>query len=69
MREFSLVGIDGNCFNIMGYVTSCLKQVKLKEDMNKYVKEAMSSDYDHLIQVSMKYLDKANNKQRILYKG
>ena len=62
MEKYSLVGIDGNAYNIMGYVSYALKREGFKKEIKKYCEEAMKSDYDNLIQVSMQYLDKINSK-------
>ena len=53
-----LVGIDGNAFMIMGAITSCLKKNGYtKEEISQYRELAMSSDYDNLLQESMKWVD------------
>ena len=53
-----LIGNDGNAFAIMGSVKKALKQAGAdKEYIDQYFKDAMSGDYDHLLQVSMKYVD------------
>ena len=53
-----LTGRDGNAFAIMGSVKKALKQAGAdKEYIDQYFKEAMSEDYDHLLQVSMEYVD------------
>ena len=54
----SLIGIDGNAFSIMGVTKTLLKKEGASEDyIDAYLKEAMSGDYDHLIQASVAYLD------------
>ncbi len=53
-----LVGEDGNAFSIMGRVKQALKRAGAdKEYIDKYLKEATSGDYDHLLVVSMEYVD------------
>jgi hypothetical protein len=53
-----LVGTDGNAFAIMGRVIKALQKAGAdKEYTNKYMNEAMSGDYDHLLGVSMEYID------------
>lgn len=62
-EKYSLVGIDGNAYNIMGYVVNAMRSEKcLKDKMDEYIKEATNGNYDHLIQTSMKVLDKLNSK-------
>ncbi len=59
-EKYSLVGIDGNAFYVMGYVSKALKREGLSNLVDEYQKDAKSSDYNHLLVVSMKYIDMAN---------
>ena len=53
-----LIGHDGNGFSIMGRVKQALKRAGAdKEYIDRYLSEAMSGDYDHLLAVSMGYVD------------
>lgn len=53
-----LVGEDGNAFGIMGRVIKALKKANFPEEhIEQYKKEAMSGNYDHLLQVTMNYVD------------
>ena len=53
-----LVGHDGNAFAIMGRVKQGLKSAGAdKEYIDKYLSEATSGDYDHLLVVSMEYVE------------
>lgn len=53
-----LVGNDGNAFAIMGRVIGALKKAGAdKEYTDKYMNEAMSGDYDHLLGVAMEYVN------------
>jgi hypothetical protein len=53
-----LVGEDGNAFAIMGRVKQSLRRAGAdKEYIDKYLKEATTGDYDHLLAVSMEYVD------------
>ena len=60
MEPFTLVGVDGNAFSVMGYTARALRSAGLYEEAEKMYTEATSGDYDNLIQVCMKYIDKAN---------
>ena len=61
MKAYTLVGVDGNAFSIMGYVRSAMKRAKMtSQDIDAYIKDATSSDYDHLLVVSCKMIDKVN---------
>jgi len=53
-----LVGENGNAFSIMGLVKKALKQSGAdKEYIDKYLNAAKSGDYDHLLAVSMEYVN------------
>jgi len=53
-----LVGEDGNAFSILGRVKQALRRAGGdKEYIDRYLKEATSGDYDHLLVVSMGYVD------------
>ena len=53
-----LVGSDGNAFAIMGAVCKNLRRGLVSpEEVQTYQKEAMSGDYDHLLQTTMRWVD------------
>lgn len=53
-----LAGEDGNAYAIMGRVTTALRLAGADtEYVDKYHREAMSGNYDHLLQVSMEYIN------------
>ncbi len=53
-----LIGQDGNAFSIMRNIQRALKRSGAdKEYIDKYIREATSSDYNHLLTVSMKYVN------------
>lgn len=53
-----LIGQDGNAFGIMGRVKQALRSAGSdKEYIDQYLSEATSGDYDHLLAVSMEYVD------------
>ena len=58
--KYSLVGVDGNAFSIMGYTGRALKATGHRDLVDKMLSEAMSGDYSHLIMVCMKYVDISN---------
>ena len=63
MKAFTLVGVDGNAYSVMGYVTNAMRQAGMsKEERDAYLKDAMSSDYNHLLVVSMEMIDKVNEQ-------
>jgi hypothetical protein len=52
--DVTVVPFDGNAFSIMGAVkTGMQKGGASKDEINAYMKDAMSGDYDHLLQVSL----------------
>lgn len=57
---YTLVGVDGNAFSIMGYTAKALKRTGHRDLVDKMQSEAMSGDYDNLIRVCLKYIDIAN---------
>jgi len=53
-----LIGQDGNAFAVMGSVKRALKNAGAdKEYIDKYISEATSGDYNHLLAVSMEYVN------------
>jgi hypothetical protein len=56
--EVKLIGQDGNAFCIIGMVRKAMRRGGVKaEVIEAYCKEAMSGDYDHLLQVTMEYVE------------
>ena len=53
-----LTGQDGNAFSILGHVKSALiRSGADSEYVDKFITEATSVDYNHLLAVSMEYAD------------
>ena len=53
-----LIGQDGNAFAIMGRIKQALRCSGAdKEYIDKYLSEATSGDYNHLLAVNMKYVE------------
>ena len=60
---YDLVGVDGNAYSIMGYVKKAMRAEKCtSQEIDEYLKDAMSSDYNHLLTVSISMIDKLNEK-------
>ncbi len=56
--DFPMVGEDGNAMAILGRAQRAMKQVGFsKEERDEYMTEAMSGNYDHLLQTTMLYFD------------
>lgn len=63
-NNYSLVGVDGNAFCVMGYVSKAMKECgKTKEEIDEYLKNAKSSDYNNLLCVSMNMIEKLNEEE------
>lgn len=61
MKAYTLVGVDGNAYAIMGYVRIAMRRAGMsREDIDAYIKDATSSDYNHLLVVSCEIIDKVN---------
>ena len=53
-----LIGQDGNAFAVMGSIKQALKSTGAdKEYIDQYICEATSGDYDHLLAISMEYVN------------
>ena len=60
-KNYNLADVDGNAFAIMAYVRSAMKREgKSNEEIDNYIKDAQSSDYNHLLQVSVEMCEKLN---------
>ena len=60
MKYFSLLGVDGNAFSIIAYTASAMKKVGFKDQIKQYTEQATSGDYDHLLSLSVEWIDKCN---------
>ena len=59
--KYDLVGIDGNAFCIMAYVVNAMKECRFsRSDIDAYYKDSTSSDYDHLLCVSVGMINRCN---------
>lgn len=53
-----LTGEEGNAFYILGVVQRALKKAGIAADeVKEFMAEAMSGDYDHLLQTAMAWVD------------
>ena len=63
MGKYTLVGVNGNAFSVMGYVRNAMcAESCTKEEIENYIKDATSDDYNHLIVTSMDMLQFLNEK-------
>lgn len=62
-KEYSLIGVNGNAFSVMGYVRRAMKETGFtREEIEAYTKDATSGDYNHLLVVSIDMIDRCNEK-------
>lgn len=55
--EVRLVGEDGNAMAIMSRVSKALKNAGVpKEEIDLYLQESMSGDYDNLLRTAMNWV-------------
>ena len=53
-----LTGQDGNAFAVMGAVQRALRKAGAsKDEINQYLKDAMSGDYNHLLSTTMEWVE------------
>jgi hypothetical protein len=52
-----LIGKDGNAFYILGATIKALREAGMEAEAEQYQKEATSGDYNHLLAVTMEYVD------------
>ena len=61
MKAYTLIGINGNAYSIMGYVIDAMHDANMtNDDIDAYIKDATSSDYNHLLAVSCEIIDRVN---------
>jgi hypothetical protein len=55
--EVQLTGQDGNAYAIMGAVQKALRKAEVsKDEIDEYLKESMSGDYNHLLRTAMAWV-------------
>lgn len=65
MKPYDLVGVDGNAFSVMGYVSKAMLRSGFStKERDEYLADAQSSDYNHLLFVSVQMVEKVNEKLR-----
>lgn len=62
MAKYSLVGVDGNAYSVMGYTAKALKREGLGNLVDEMYEKATEGNYNHLLCVCMDYVDMANDK-------
>lgn len=65
MPKYDLVGVDSNAYSIMGYVRRAMRMEHYsQEEVNNYIKDAKSGDYNHLLATSIDMVDELNSKYK-----
>jgi hypothetical protein len=65
MKPYDLVGVDGNAFSVMGYVSNAMRRSGFtSKERDEYLADAQSDDYNHLLVVSVDMVEKVNEKLR-----
>lgn len=63
-KNYTLVGVDGNAYSVMGYVIRAMRECgRPVEEIKAYQTSAMSSDYNNLICVSCEKLEELNKER------
>ena len=57
MITLDLTGQHGNAWAVMGTATAALRQVGKDDLIEQYGKDAMSGDYEHLLDVTRKLFE------------
>ena len=58
LARVKLVGQDGNAFNLLGLCKRAGQKAGYsKEQLDAFMNEAMSGDYDHLLRTCMKWFE------------
>lgn len=60
-----LVGEDGNAYSIMGRVSKALKRSGQPEAAKEYLERATAGDYNHLLAVTMEYVDEPDDEEAL----
>lgn len=56
--EVRLTGVDGNAFAIIGAVARAMRKAGLTSDeVSEFQKEAMSGDYNHVLQTAVRFVE------------
>ncbi len=64
MAKYTLVGVDGNAFAVMGYTEKALQKEGLSEHVSEMFAKATAGDYNNLLCVCNSYVDMANKKAK-----
>lgn len=54
--EVQLTGTDGNAFAVLAAVSSALRRGGYRDEVDEFMAEAMSGDYDHLLATATRWV-------------
>jgi len=57
-----LIGEDGNAYSILGRVSKALKRSGQPEAAAEYLARATAGDYNHLLMVTLEYVDEPDGE-------
>jgi hypothetical protein len=55
--KLKLIGKNGNAFSILARAKKALIEAGREEEIEEYMEEATSGDYDHLLRVTMEWFE------------
>jgi hypothetical protein len=65
--HLDLSGSQGNAFVILGVVENTLKTLGFsKEEVKEYYDEATSSDYKHLLETTLQYINLCDDSEKVV---
>lgn len=63
-KKYSLIGVDGNVFSILGYVKNAMReQKKTEKQIEVFIDKATSGNYDNTVLVSYDMIEKLNGNK------
>lgn len=63
MEKYTLIGVDGNAYAIMAYVSECMRREGMsREEIEEYKERAKDGDYDHLLIEFLDMVEMLNEK-------
>ena len=64
MCKYSLIGVNGNAFSVMGYVTKAMKKEgKDLFEINAFRNKVLDGNYSNLLSASQDMIDKLNGEE------
>ena len=62
-KNYTLENVDGNAHAILAYVCNAMRREgKSNEEIDKYLLDAQSGDYHHLLEVSVEMCERLNGE-------